>query len=158
MRKELREINEMFTPLPHQEIDDSDVVRYQRIREIKQHFNARIEQYLKEKNISITEITKKDINLLWKSYKEQEKEILIQQIMYFLETNFGKPLKRIRENHKCALFEEIEKDGWTNWNSKESNHWDVKEWSISTTTETSWWNSQRDEGSDSSTSWELLSS
>jgi hypothetical protein len=54
----------MFTPLPREEIDDSDVIRYQRIREIKQHFNARIDQYLKEKNISIAEITKKDINLL----------------------------------------------------------------------------------------------
>lgn len=112
MRKELKEINEMFTPVKEKSvIDDSDVVRYQKIRTAKLHFNALIEKYLKEKHISIADITKKDINYLGKSYNESDREILIQQVMYFLETNFGKPLKRIKENNKCALFKEIDNDG-----------------------------------------------
>ena len=112
MWKELKEINEMFTPLRNREpIDDSDVVRYQKIRTAKEFFNNLIEKYLKEKNISIDKITKKDINYLGKKYNEKDREILIQQVMYFLETNFGKPLKWIKENDKCALFREIDKDG-----------------------------------------------
>jgi hypothetical protein len=112
MWKELKEINEMFTPIKERPIiDDSDVVRYQKIRTAKLHFNDLIERYLKEKHISIAEITKKDINYLGKSYNEKNREILIQQVMYFLETNFGKPLKRIKENNKCALFKEIDNDG-----------------------------------------------
>lgn len=112
MWKELREINEMFTPIKERQvIDDSDVVRYQKIRTAKQHFNLLIEKYLKEKHISIAEITKKDINYLGKKYNESDREILIQQIMYFLETNFGKPLKRIKENNMSALFKEIDNDG-----------------------------------------------
>ena len=112
MWKELKEINEMFTPSRNREpIDDSDVVRYQKIRTAKEFFNNLIEKYLKEKNISIDKITKKDINYLGKKYNEKDREILIQQVMYFLETNFGKPLKWIKENDKCALFREIDKDG-----------------------------------------------
>ena len=49
MWKELREINEMFTPInERQVIDDSDVVRYQKIRVAKQHFNLLIEKYIKK--------------------------------------------------------------------------------------------------------------
>ena len=159
MRKELREINEMFTPIRNKEpVDDSDVIRYQRIREAKQHFNALIEQYLREKKMSIAEITKKDINYLGKKYKDHEREILIQQIMYFLETNFGKPLKRIKENNKCALFKEIDNDGWIEWDSKESNSWSWEQWMISTSQETNWWASWGNKEANGSTSWELLSS
>jgi hypothetical protein len=112
MWKELREINDMFKPLNNKEVvNDDDVIRYQRIRTAKQYFNKLIENYLREKKISIAEITKKDINYLGKNYKEEEREILIQQVMYFLETNFGKPLKRIKENNKSALFKEIDNDG-----------------------------------------------
>ena len=159
MRKELKEINEMFTPLNEKSvIDDSDVVRYQKIRTAKLHFNALIEKYLREKHISIAEITKKDINYLGKSYNEKNREILIQQVMYFLETNFGKPLKRIKENNKCALFKEIDNDGWINTWSEKSSKRSWKQWSVSDSTETSWWDLWRDKESDSSTSWELLSS
>lgn len=148
----------MFTPIQKKDpIDDSDVVRYQKIREAKLHFNALIEQYLKEKKMSIAEITKKDINYLGKKYKEQEREILIQQIMYFLETNFGKPLKRIKENHKCALFEEIDKDGWIKWNSEEWNSSSWEQWMIQVVEEANWWTSWGNEETNSSSSWELLS-
>lgn len=112
MWKEMREISEMFSPLKEKEvIDDSDVVRYQRNRELKEFFNNLIKEYLKKNNKSIAEITKKDINLLGKKYNDKEREVLIQQVMYYLETNFGKPLKRIKENNKCVLFQEIDSDG-----------------------------------------------
>lgn len=159
MRKELREINEMFTPIRERTvIDDSDVVRYQKIRTAKQHFNLLIEKYLKEKHISISEITKKDINYLGKKYNESDREILIQQIMYFLETNFGKPLKRIKENNMCALFKEIDNDGWINSWSKKSSKRSWKQWSISTSEEDGWWDLWRDKEADNDSSWELLSS
>ena len=159
MWKELREINEMFTPIIERTvIDDSDVVRYQKIRTAKQHFNLLIEKYLKEKHISIAEITKKDINYLGKKYNESDREILIQQIMYFLETNFGKPLKRIKENNMCALFKEIDNDGWINSWSKKSSKRSWKQWSIPTSQEDGWWDLWGDEEADNDSSWELLSS
>lgn len=159
MWKELREINEMFTPIKERPIvDDSDVVRYQKIRVAKQHFNLLIENYLKEKHISIAEITKKDINYLGKKYNESDREILIQQIMYFLETNFGKPLKRIKENNMSALFKEIDNDGWINTWSKKSSKGSWKQWSVSTSEEDGWWDLWGDKEADSDSSWELLSS
>lgn len=159
MWKELREINEMFTPIRERTvIDDSDVVRYQKIRTAKQHFNLLIEKYLKEKHISIAEITKKDINYLGKKYNESDREILIQQIMYFLETNFGKPLKRIKENNMCALFKEIDNDGWINSWSKKSSKGSWKQWSIPTSQEDGWWDLWGDKEADNDSSWELLSS
>ena len=159
MRKELREINEMFTPIREiAVIDDSDVVRYQKIRTAKQHFNLLIEKYLRENHISISEITKKDINYLGKKYNESDREILIQQIMYFLETNFGKPLKRIKENNMCALFKEIDNDGWINSWSKKSSKRSWKQWSIPTSQEDGWWDLWRDKEADNDSSWELLSS
>ncbi len=159
MWKELKEINEMFTPLKNREpIDDSDVIRYQKIRTAKEYFNNLIEKYLKEKNISIDKITKKDINYLGKKYNEKDREILIQQVMYFLETNFGKPLKWIKENDKCALFREIDKDGWINSWTKKANSKSEEQWSVPVTSENGWWDLWWDEESDNSSSWELLSS
>ena len=155
----MREISEMFSPLKEKEvIDDSDVVRYQRNRELKEFFNNLIKEYLKKNNKSIAEITKKDINLLGKKYNDKEREVLIQQVMYYLETNFGKPLKRIKENNKCVLFQEIDSDGWINtWTEKAfSESW--KQWSVSTPTEDGKWDLWWDQEPDNSSSWELLSS
>ena len=158
MWKELRDINDMFKPLNNKEVvNDDDVVRYQRIRTAKQYFNKLIENYLREKKISIAEITKKDINYLGKNYKEEEREILIQQVMYFLETNFWKPLKRIKENNKSALFEEIDNDGWINTGSEEYDSWAWEQWSIQAPKKTRRRNKRWNGKTDSSTSWELLS-
>lgn len=159
MWKELREINEMFTPIKERQvIDDSDVVRYQKIRVAKQHFNLLIENYLREKHLSIAEITKKDINYLGKKYNEKDREILIQQILYFLETNFGKSLKRIKENNMSALFKEIDNDGWINSWSKKSSEGSWKQRSVSTTEEDGWWDLWWDKEADHDSSWELFSS
>lgn len=159
MWKELRELNEIFTPIKERQIvDDSDVVRYQKIRVAKEHFNELIRRYLKEKHISIKEITKKDINYLGKKYNEKDREILIQQVMYHLETTFGKPLKWIRENDKCALFREIDADGWINSRTKEASNKSWEEWSLWPTQEDGWWDLWRDEEADSDASWELFSS
>ena len=159
MRKELRELNEIFTPIKERQIvDDSDVVRYQKIRVAKEYFNELIRKYLKEKHISIKEITKKDINYLGKKYNEKDREILIQQVMYHLETTFGKPLKWIRENDKCALFREIDSDGWINSRTKKASNESWEEWSIWTTQENGWWDLWGDEEANSDAGWELFSS
>lgn len=159
MWKELIEINEMFTPIRERHVvDDSDVVKFQKIRVAKEYFNNKIREYLKEKHLSIKEITKKDINYLGKNYNEKDREVLIQQIMYHLETSFWKPLKRIKENDKCALFREIDNDGWINsWTKKASNK-SSEQWSISVTSENGWWDLWGDKEADNSSSWELLSS
>lgn len=159
MWKELRELNEIFTPIKERPIvDDSDVVRYQKIRVAKEHFNELIRRYLKEKHISIKEITKKDINYLGKKYNEKDREILIQQVMYHLETTFGKPLKWIRENDKCALFREIDADGWINSRTKKASNKSWEEWSLWPTQEDGWWDLRRDEEANSDAGWELFSS
>lgn len=124
MWKELRELNEIFTPVKKREvIDDSDVIRVTRMRKMKEYFNQLIQKYLRENNKSISEITKKDVNLLGKDYTIQDREILIQQIIYRLETNYGKPLKWIKDNDKSALFREIDKHGSINTRTEENDNW-----------------------------------
>jgi len=143
----------MFTPIKEREvIDDADIVRYQKIRVAKEYFNNLIKDYLKKNHISIAEITKKDINYLGKKYNEKDREILIQQVMYHLETSFGKPLKRIKENDKSALFREIDSDGWINSWAKKTNIESWEEWSISTASEDGRWDLRGDEETDSSPS------
>lgn len=149
----------MFTPIRERQImEDSDVVRYQKIRTAKEFFNNLIRDYLRKNHISIEEITKKDINYLGKKYNEKDREILIQQVMYHLETNFWKPLKRIKENDKCALFREIDSDGWINTWAKKTPRKSWKQWSVPASTENGWWDLWGNEETDSSSSWELLSS
>lgn len=157
-RKVMREINEMFTPRPEKQlIDDSDVIKFAKNRVRKQYFNEIIEKYLKENKIWIENLSKKDVNILGKNYNDTDREVLIQQIMYTLETRFGKPLKRIKDNQKSALFIEIDEDGWNNSWTKEASWESWEEWSIWTPTENdggiSWW----DKEANSSSSWELLS-
>jgi hypothetical protein len=108
----MSEINEMFSPITHKEpIDDTDVINFTKNRVRKEYFNNIIHKYLREKHISIEEMTKRDINILGKNYNDKDREVLIQQIMYSLETRFGKPLRWVKDNKKSALFIEIDEDG-----------------------------------------------
>ena len=110
--KVISEINEMFSPITHKElIDDTDVINFTKNRVRKEYFNNLIHKYLREKHISIEEMTKRDINILGKNYNDKDREVLIQQIMYSLETRFGKPLRWVKDNKKSALFIEIDEDG-----------------------------------------------
>lgn len=142
MWKELRDINEMFTPIKDRKvIDDSDVIKFAKNRVRKQYFNEIIDKYLRENHIWIENLSKKDINILGKKYNDKDREVLIQQIMFTLETRFGKPLKRIKDNKKSALFEEIDNDGRSNSRTEETS-WDTWEgWSISVTEQDDWWTS-----------------
>lgn len=142
MWKELRDINEMFTPVKDRKvIDDSDVIKFAKNRVRKQYFNEIIDKYLRENHIWIENLSKKDINILGKKYNDKDREVLIQQIMFTLETRFGKPLKRIKDNKKSALFEEIDNDGRSNSRTEETS-WDAWEgWSVSVTEQNDWWTS-----------------
>lgn len=159
MRKELREINEMFSPIRKKEpFDDRDVINFAKNRVKKEYFNNVIEKYLKDNKIGIEKITKKDINILGKKYNDKDREVLIQQIMFTLETRFGKPLRWIKDNNKSALFMEIDEDGRTNSWTEETTGWAWESWVISTSDKDGWWDLWWDQESDNSSSWELLSS
>lgn len=142
MWKELRDINEMFTPVKDRKvIDDSDVIKFAKNRVRKQYFNEIIDKYLRENHIWIENLSKKDVNILGKKYNDKDREVLIQQIMFTLETRFGKPLKWIKDNKKSALFEEIDNDGRSNSGTEETS-WDAWEgWSVSVTEQDDWWTS-----------------
>ena len=158
-RKVMSEINEMFTPIQQREpIDDTDVINFAKNRVRKEYFNQVIHKYLKENHIWIEHFSKKDINILGKMYNDKDKEVLIQQVMYTLETRFGKPLKRIKDNNKSALFKEIDEDGWINTRTKEASWKSWEEWSVWTSSKDDWGVVWGDKESDNSTSWELLSS
>ena len=154
----MSEIDEMFTPIQEREpVDDSEVINFAKNRVKKEYFNNVIHKYLHDNWIWIEKITKKDINILGKMYNDKDREVLIQQIMYTLETRFGKPLKRIKENNKSDLFKEIDENGWINSRAEETTNESWEQWSISVASEDdsriSWW----DWETDSSSSWELLS-
>lgn len=149
----------MFTPIQQREpVDDTDVINFTKNRVRKEYFNNVIYKYLHEKWIWIEKITKKDINILGKMYNDKDREVLIQQIMYTLETRFGKPLKRIKENNKSALFKEIDEDGWINSGAEEAINGAWESWMISTPNKDGWWDLWWDQEPDNSSSWELLSS
>lgn len=113
-RKVLEDINDMFTAKKPQEyVNDDDVVRFTTVRHLKERFNFQIDSYLKKNKMNIGNFWKKDIKILTKDYNDMEKEVFYQQVMYHLETNFWKPLKRIKENWKSVLLKEIEDDWWT---------------------------------------------
>ena len=156
--KVMSEINEMFSPIKEKEvIDDTDVINFAKNRVRKEYFNNVIHKYLRENHLTIDKISKKDINILGKKYNDKDREVLIQQIMYTLETRFGKPLRWIKDNKKSALFIEIDEDGWINSWTEEASWESWEEWSVWITPENDWWDSGGDEKTDSSSSWELLS-
>ena len=133
-RKVFDEINDIFTSKKPQEyMNDDDVVRFTTIRHLKERFNFQIESYLKQNKMNMGGFSKKDIKILTKDYNDLEKEVFYQQVMYHLETNFGRSLKWIKENNKSILLNEIDKDGWTRWvdsstdKSVENTEW---KWSI----------------------------
>jgi len=133
-RKVFDEMNDMFTSKKPQEyMNDDDVVRFTTIRHLKERFNFQIESYLKQNKMNMGDFSKKDIKILTKDYNDLEKEVFYQQVMYHLETNFGRSLKWIKENNKSVLLNEIDKDGWTRWidsstdKSVENTEW---KWSI----------------------------
>ena len=135
-RKVFDELNDMMTEHNVKWVfNDDDVIRATTIRHLKERFNRVIENYLRENKLNIVDFSKKDIKILTKDYNDMEKEVFYQQVMYRLETNFWKPLKRIKENWKSVLLKEIEDD----WGLRESNSWTDKpveefkgEWSVST--------------------------
>lgn len=135
-RKVFDEINDIFTAKkPPEYVNDDDVVRFTTIRHLKERFNFQIDSYLKKNKMNIGNFWKKDIKILTKDYNDMEKEVFYQQVMYHLETNFWKPLKRIKENNLSVLLKEIEDDWWIKW----TDSWTSQpveeskgEWSIST--------------------------
>ena len=155
----MSEINEMFTPIQQREpIDDTDVINFAKNRVRKEYFNQVIHKYLRENQIWIENFSKKDINILGKMYNDKDREVLIQQVMYTLETRFGKPLKRIKDNNKSALFKEIDEDGWINSRTEKASNESWEWWSIPTPSEDVWWDLWGNEETDNGSSWELLSS
>ncbi len=133
-RKVFDEINDIFiSKKPQEYMNDDDVIRFTTIRHLKERFNFQIESYLKQNKMNMGDFSKKDIKILTKDYNDLEKEVFYQQVMYHLETNFGRSLKWIKENNKSVLLNEIDKDGWTRWvdsstdKSVENTEW---KWSI----------------------------
>lgn len=102
----MSEIEEMFKPKSEYEIiNDEDVVKAREIRLWRDYFNRVIRKYLADNHMEIKDFGKEDIAKITAQYTLKQKEVFMQQVIKTLETNYWKPIKRVRENHKSVLFD-----------------------------------------------------
>jgi len=106
MWKILSDIDDILKEKHEEVIYDKDVEILREVNQQKEYFNQLISAYLRKYNIKIGELSKKDINLITKNYNDNQKDLFIQQVLYRLETNWWKPISRIKENNLSKLFDE----------------------------------------------------
>lgn len=134
-RKVFDELNDILTNKhQHEIVNDDDVVAFVEKRRLKELFNQVIEEYLKKEKMTIDSFWKKDIKILTKNYNDYQKEIFIQQVMYHLETTYWKPIKRVKENWKSLLLNEMNANGWNHPGTDQSSKIIEGQWSMDSTT------------------------
>lgn len=106
MWKILSDIDDILKEKHEEVIYDKDIEILKEVNQQKEYFNELISAYLRKYNIKIGELSKKDINLITKNYNDNQKDLFIQQVLYRLETNWWKPISRIKEKNLSKLFDE----------------------------------------------------
>lgn len=67
-------------------------------------FEWMIQEYLRNKWISIDKLKKDDLEEMTSKLADKDKYLFIKQVVKWIETNYWKPIQRVKENHKCVLF------------------------------------------------------
>ena len=101
----LRDINDLIKEEPHrEEIKIADVDRIKRKRYKQEVYRRMIRNYLRQNNKWIQKLTKEDIAIMTQWMNDIDRTMFLDQVKSTLETNYGKPIKWIIENHKSVLF------------------------------------------------------
>lgn len=106
MRQVLRDIDDLLKEEPHKEkIKIEDIDRAKRKRYKQEVYRQMIRNFLRKYNKPIWMLSKEDIAIMTEWMDTIDKTLFMDQVKYSLETNWGKPIKWIVQNHKSILFD-----------------------------------------------------
>lgn len=101
----LRDIDDLIKEEPYREkIKIEDIDRAKKKRYKKEVYRQMIRNYLRKYHKPIWMLSKEDIAIMTEGFDTIDKTLFLDQVKYTLETNRGKPIKRIIENNKSILF------------------------------------------------------
>lgn len=106
MWKELRELNELLKEEPYREKIKVEELSRQKAKRYKQEvFRQMIYNFLRKYHKGIWQLSKEDIAFMTDGMDNLDRTLFMDQVKYCLETNYGKPIKRIIQNNKSILFD-----------------------------------------------------
>lgn len=105
----MQELSDMMKVDKRQEeIDDRLVQKQIREREVREYFNNQIHVYLRTKKKGMGQLDMADYNEMTKNYNTRQKQVFMDQLLKAMQTNRGKSIKRIKENNKSILLNQID--------------------------------------------------
>ena len=106
MRQILRDIDDLIREEPEREvIKIGEIDRLKKKRYKKEVYRQMIYNYLRKYQKGIWMLSKEDIAIMTEWMDTLDKTLFMDQVKYCLETNWGKPIKRIVQNNKSILFD-----------------------------------------------------
>ena len=106
MRQILRAIDDLIREEPEREvIKIGEIDRFKKKRYKKEVYRQMIYNYLRKYQKGIWMLSKEDIAIMTEWMDTLDKTLFMDQVKYCLETNWGKPIKRIIQNNKSILFD-----------------------------------------------------
>ena len=109
VRKVQRELSEMMkTQKQEDQIDDRLVQAQMREEAVRRYFNQQIHTYLRTNRKGMWQLDMSDYNEMTKNYNTKQKQVFMDQLLKAMQTNRGKPIKRIREHNKSVLLNQID--------------------------------------------------
>lgn len=106
MRKVLNDLNDLIKDEPYrEEIKVEEISRQKAKRYKKEVYRRMIRNYLRKYQKPIGMLSREDIAIMTENMNPVDKTMFLDQVKYSLETNWGKPIKRIIENNKSILFD-----------------------------------------------------
>ena len=105
-RKIFSEMSDIMKDKTEQEQVDLEAIDRANQERLKVRlFNKQIIEYLKANKLTIDKVSKEDVERMTAKLTEQDKYVFIKQVVKWIETNYWKPIQRVKENHKCVLFD-----------------------------------------------------
>lgn len=105
----MQELSDMMkVQKTQEEIDDRLVQKAIRERQVREYFNNQIRTYLRSKKKWMGQLDMADYNEMTKDYNTRQKQVFMDQLLKAMQTNRGKPIKRIKENNKSVLLNQID--------------------------------------------------
>lgn len=102
----LRDLNDLIKEEPYREkIKIEDIDRIKKKRYKKEVYRQMIHNYLRKYKKWISMLSREDIAIMTENMDTMDRTLFLDQVKYTLETTYGKPIKRIIQNHKSILFD-----------------------------------------------------
>lgn len=107
--KVIKELQDMMkVQKTQEEIDDRLVEAQIREQRVRDYFNNQIHTYLRTNKKGMGQLDLSDYEKMTKNYNTKQKQVFMEQLLKAMQTNRGKPIKRIKENNKSVLLNQID--------------------------------------------------